>query len=78
MLFRSKIIVSEATWVKVWKQHTPQIVLFTLLLMAVTVVYALRDHLTRRSTHKNKWPVNSFKFTFWVIFVFWVGFGLMA
>ena len=73
-----KITVPEATWVKVWKQRAPQIVLFALLLVAVTVVYALRDHLTRRSTHKNKWPVNSFKFTFWAIFVFWVGFGLMA
>ena len=38
-----KITVPEATWVKVWKQRAPQIVLFALLLVAVTVVYALRD-----------------------------------
>jgi NosR/NirI family nitrous oxide reductase transcriptional regulator len=35
------------------------------LLVAVTVVYAYREKLTRLSTHKNKWPVNAFKYTFW-------------
>ena len=73
-----KIVQPEATWVKVWKQRAPQIVLFALLLVAVAVVYALRDKLTRRSTHKNKWPVNAFKYSFWLIFIFWVGFGLLA
>ena len=73
-----KIIEPEATWMKVWKQRAVSIVLFALLLITVAVVYALRDHLTRRSTRKNKWPVNAFKFSFWVIFIFWVGFGLMA
>ena len=73
-----KVEKAEATWVKVWKARAPQIVLFGLLLLAVTVVYALRDHLTRRSTHKNRWPVNAFKYSFWLIFVVWVGFGLMA
>ena len=42
-----------------------EIALFALVLIAVTVVYALREKLTRLSTHKNKWPVNGFKYTFW-------------
>ncbi len=31
------------------------------------VVYALRDKLVRRSTHKNKWPVKASKYTAWAI-----------
>lgn len=73
-----KIERAEATWVKVWKSRAPQIALFAFLLVAVTVVYALRERLTRRATHKNKWAVNAFKYFFWVVFVVWVGFGLMA
>ena len=73
-----KIVRPEATWVKVWKARLPQVLLFAALLLAVTVVYALRDRLTRRATHKNKWAVNAFKYSFWLIFVVWVGFGLMA
>jgi NosR/NirI family nitrous oxide reductase transcriptional regulator len=37
------------------------------LLVAVTVVYAYREKLTRLSTHKNKWPVNAFKYTAWAL-----------
>ena len=44
-----------------------EIVLFTLLLVAVATVYALRDQLTKRSTRKNKWPVNAFKYSAWVL-----------
>ena len=73
-----KLTRPEPTWLKVWKQRAVPIALFALLLTAVGVVYALRERLTRRATHKNKWPVNAFKYSFWVIFVVWVGFGLMA
>lgn len=48
------------------------------MLVAIGTVYALREPLTRRSTHKNKWPVNGFKYSFWVICIGWVGFGLLA
>ena len=75
---RPKVVKPAPSWLKIWKQRAPQVLLFGLLLLAVTVVYALRDKLTRRATHKNKWPVNAFKYSFWVIFVVWVGFGLMA
>ncbi len=75
---RPKIAKPEATWIKVWRQRAGSITLFGLLLIAVTVVYAMRDRLTRRATHKNKWPVNAFKYSFWVIFIFWIGFGMMA
>lgn len=68
----------DAPWVKVWKARAVEIALFTALLVAVAVVYALRDQLTRRATRKNKWPVNVFKYSAWVLSIGFVGFGLMA
>ncbi|MBO9679349.1 MAG: regulatory protein NosR [Acidovorax sp.] len=67
-----------APWVRIWKSQALPIGLFAALLVAVAVVYALREKLTRLSTHKNKWPVNGFKYTFWAISIFWIGFGTMA
>ena len=75
---RPKIVEPDAPWVRVWKSQALPISLFALLLVAVTVVYAYREKLTRLSTHKNKWPVNGFKYTFWAISIFWIGFGYMA
>ncbi|MBQ6655933.1 MAG: regulatory protein NosR [Ottowia sp.] len=75
---RPKIVQPEATWVKVWRQRAGGATLFALLLAAVTLVYALRDRLTRRATHKNKWSVNAFKYAFWLLFIFWIGFGMLA
>ncbi|MDO5103709.1 MAG: 4Fe-4S binding protein [Lautropia sp.] len=72
------IVRPDPAWLKVWKARPIQIVLFALLLIAVAVVYALRERLTRLSSHKNKWPVNAFKYTFWLLFIVWVGFGLLA
>ncbi len=68
----------EAAWQKVWKARAPAIAAFALMLVAVAVVYGLRDRLTRAATHKNKWPVNAFKYSFWVLSVVFVGFGAMA
>ncbi len=68
----------DPSWLKVWKQRAPQIGLFAALLLAVAVVYGLRERLTRRATHRNKWPVNLFKYSFWMIFIVWIGFGAMA
>jgi NosR/NirI family nitrous oxide reductase transcriptional regulator len=75
---RPKVQEPDAPWVRVWKSQAVSIALFALVLVAVTVVYAFREKLTRLSTHKNKWPVNGFKYSFWVISMAWVGFGLMA
>lgn len=67
-----------APWVRIWKSRAVSIALFAFLLIAVTVVYAFRERLTRLSTHKNKWPVNAFKYTAWVLSIVFVGFGVMA
>lgn len=75
---RPKVVEPDAPWVRVWTTQAVPIALFVLLLVAVTAVYAYREKLTRLSTHKNKWPVNGFKYTFWAISIFWVGFGYMA
>ncbi|MBL8442707.1 MAG: 4Fe-4S binding protein, partial [Zoogloeaceae bacterium] len=75
---RPKVVKPDAPWVRVWKMRALEISLFTALLVAVAVVYAKRDTLTRRSTRKNKWPVNAFKYTAWVLSIGFVGFGLLA
>jgi NosR/NirI family nitrous oxide reductase transcriptional regulator len=69
---------TAAPWVQVWKSRAVGIVLFAALLIMVTVVYALREKLTRRATHKNKWPVNAFKYSAWALSIGFVGFGVMA
>ena len=75
---RPKVDEPDAPWVRIWKSRAVAIGLFIVLLVAVGVVYAYRERLTRLSTHKNKWPVNAFKYTAWAISIVFVGFGVMA
>ena len=75
---RPKVVEPDAPWVRIWKTRAVEIALFAVLLVAVTVVYAYREKLTRLSTHKNKWPVNAFKYTAWGLSIVFVGFGAMA
>ncbi len=75
---RPEVATPDAPWVQVWKTRALGISLFAVLLVAVAVVYALRDPLTERSTHKNKWPVNAFKYSAWALSLVFVGFGAMA
>ncbi|MBF5007047.1 NosR/NirI family protein [Diaphorobacter caeni] len=75
---RPKIDEPDAPWVRVWKTQGWKIGLFAALLVSLTIIYALREKLTRLSTHKNKWPVNAFKYSFWAIGIVFVGFGAMA
>ncbi|HRP94751.1 MAG TPA: 4Fe-4S binding protein [Rhodocyclaceae bacterium] len=75
---RPKIEAPAAPWVRIWKMRALEIGLFAALLVAVAAVYANRDRLTRAATRKNKWPVNAFKYTAWVISIGFVGFHLMA
>ncbi|MBW7859675.1 MAG: 4Fe-4S binding protein [Rhodocyclaceae bacterium] len=75
---RPKIEKAAAPWVRIWRMRALEIGLFAALLVAVAAVYANRDRLTRASTRKNKWPVNAFKYTAWVISIGYVGFYLMA
>ena len=75
---RPKVVEADAPWVRIWKSRAVEIVLFVILLVVVAVVYAYREKLTRLSTHKNKWPVNAFKYTAWALSIVFVGFGAMA
>lgn len=75
---RPKVDEQAAPWRKVWRARATPIALFIALLCAVTLVYALRDRLTRRATRRNKWPVNGFKYAAWVASIVFVGFGAMA
>lgn len=75
---RPSLAEAAAPWVQVWKSRAVEIGLFAGLLVAVAVIYACREALTRRATHKNKWPVNVFKYSAWALSIVFVGFGAMA
>ena len=66
------------TWKKVWAARPVALAGFIALLLGTTLVYWQRERLTRLSTHKNKWPVNGFKYTAWALSIGFVGFGLLA
>ena len=75
---RPKVVKPDAPWLRVWKMRALEIGLFSALLIGVGIVYAMRDTLARRSTRKNKWPVNVFKYAAWTASIGFVGFGLLA
>lgn len=75
---RPEIPREPARWEKIWQARALEISLFTLFLVSVAGVYSFRFALTRRSTHAQKWPINFFKYSSWVISIGFVGFGLMA
>ncbi|CBL47340.1 Nitrous oxide reductase transcription regulator [gamma proteobacterium HdN1] len=73
-----KIEREMARWEKIWRSRALEIGLFTAFLLVIGVVYSQRHRLTRASTHKKHYPVNAFKYTGWVISIFFVGGFLMA
>jgi NosR/NirI family nitrous oxide reductase transcriptional regulator len=68
----------DPTWLKVWKDRAGEIAAFVVFLLAVSLTYALRDKLVRRSSRKDKRWVNIPKYSAWAISVGFVGFGAMA
>ncbi len=68
----------EPTWLKVWRGRAVEIALFALFLLAAGGVYAARDRLTRRATHKDKRWVSIPKYSLWLISIGFAGFHLMA
>ncbi len=75
---RPEVEEAAAPHIRIWKSRLIEIGLFCLLLVVVTIAYACREELTRMSTHKNKWPVNIFKYSAWALSIIFVGFGVMA
>ena len=75
---RPKIEKVDAPWLRIWKTRAWELVAFTALLLMTGIAYAFREKLTRMSTHKNKWPVNIFKYTAWSVSIAWVGWVLLA
>lgn len=73
-----EVIRPTPTWLKLWKARRWQLIIFSIMLVSIAVVYAFRERLTRLSSRRNKWPVNGFKYPFWIICITWVGFGLLA
>jgi NosR/NirI family transcriptional regulator, nitrous oxide reductase regulator len=75
---RPVVAKPEATWVKVWKSRPVEIGLFVLWLVAAGTVYALRDKLVRRSTHKDTRWKDIPKYLLWASSIGFVGFYLLA
>jgi len=75
---RPAIETPEAPWRRIWRAQALEIAAFGTVLVALAVVYALRERLTQRATRRNKWPVEGVKFAFWAVAIGFVGFGLMA
>lgn len=75
---RPTIVQPDPPWLRVWKTRIGEIAAFAALLLVVGAAYAQRDRLTRASTRNNKWPVNAFKYSAWLISIGFVGFHLMA
>jgi NosR/NirI family nitrous oxide reductase transcriptional regulator len=75
---RPVVVKPDPVWLKIWKERSLTIAIFVVLLLGVAAAYASRDKLVRMSNHKNKWPVNIFKYTAWILFIGFVGFGLLA
>jgi NosR/NirI family nitrous oxide reductase transcriptional regulator len=68
----------EPTWVRVWRMKQAEVAVFVLLLAFAATVYALRDKLVRRSSHKDKRWVSWPKYFIWICSVGFVGYYSMA
>ena len=73
-----EIVKPEAVWLTVWKTRKVEVLLFLLWLAAAGTVYALRDKLVRRSTHKDKRWKDIPKYLLWISSIGFVGFYLLA
>ncbi len=68
----------DPTWLRIWKGRPLEITLFLLFLLAGGALYALRDPLIRRASHKDKRWVNIPKYALWLVAIGFAGFFLMA
>jgi NosR/NirI family nitrous oxide reductase transcriptional regulator len=75
---RPKIEQPAPPWLQVWRHKAVEIALFALLLIGAGTTYALRDHLVRRSSRKDKRWVSWPKYALWTASVGFAGFHLMA
>ncbi len=75
---RPELEEAEGVWQRLWRARPVALAAFVVLLVGVAVVWSQRERLARRSSHKNKWPVNAFKYTAWAASIGFVGFGVLA
>ncbi len=75
---RPQLTEQTAAWKNIWRNKALSIAGFVALLVTVLIVYSQRERWTRQATHKNKWSVNRFKYSFWLIAIVWFGGILMA
>ena len=75
---RPIIIKTDPTWLKIWKSRIWEITVFIFILILTASIYANRDSLVRRSSHKDKRWVSIPKYTIWIASIGFIGFDLMA
>ena len=75
---RPQVEEEQSGWRRIWSARPWALAGFITLLLVTALVYWQRERLARRSTHKNKWPINGFKYSAWALSIFFVGFGLLA
>lgn len=68
----------EAVWKKIWRERLVEIVLFSVFLLVTIVLYARRDSLVRRSSNKDRRPVQWPRNVLWIFSVVFVGFFALA
>ena len=68
----------DPAWMKVWKGRKLEIVLFSLILAASAVLYAMRDRLVRASNRKSKPWITIPRTLLWIASVGFIGFYLKA
>jgi NosR/NirI family transcriptional regulator, nitrous oxide reductase regulator len=75
---RPQVARPDPTWWRMWQEKTLEIALFAGLLGYVSVAYALRDQLTRRSSRKDKRWINVPKYIAWFASIGFVGWYALA
>ncbi len=68
----------EAAWIEVWKREALPIAAFAAVLGAAALLYAMRDRLVRRSTHRNARWLSVPRMLVWIVAVGFLGFTLKA
>jgi NosR/NirI family nitrous oxide reductase transcriptional regulator len=75
---RPVVVKADATWLKIWKSRSWEIVAFVIILLFTAVTYANRDWLVRHSSRRDKRWVSIPKYAIWLASIGFIGFGLMA
>jgi NosR/NirI family nitrous oxide reductase transcriptional regulator len=75
---RARIETPDAAWVGIWKSKSVPLAFFVAILAAVSVLYAKRDALARRSSHRDKRWIGIPRYLAWGLAIGFFGLYLKA